>query len=189
MRPQVFDAHVTVLERTLERLPGLGVDERLAHRQHQVAAVGPLERPRLDHDKVGGDRTHKGVMLNAANEIVIGGIALDDDGRAPGVGMVNQHVHLVTAERRRVDRLGHARLWLARALCIISKVVNVGDNVRLHRVHVSDHLGEPGVFLAHLVNQMPDDAQRRLFVQQLQILAHGLFHVAQAAQAALDHSF
>jgi hypothetical protein len=64
---QLLDADVTVFERALECVPGQVIDEHLAHRQHQVATVGPMERPWLDHSKVGGDRSHESVMFDATN--------------------------------------------------------------------------------------------------------------------------
>jgi hypothetical protein len=77
--PQVLDRHLTADERALEGIPGERGTQDIEHLQDEETAVGPLERSRLDLVEIGDHGAEGGAVVDAANQVVVGRVALVDD--------------------------------------------------------------------------------------------------------------
>ena len=80
---QPMYADLVGLERALDLLPDDGLHEELARIHHQIAAVGSMQRARLDETEVGGEGAELRHLLDAADDVAVGGQILVDHGRAP----------------------------------------------------------------------------------------------------------
>ena len=86
------------LERLLERVPDQRVAEHVEGVEDQVAAVRPVQRPRLDEAEVGDQRAEVHAVLDAPDQVAVGRIRLEDHRRAGEPVAVDQHVDLVAVE-------------------------------------------------------------------------------------------
>ena len=131
-----------------------------------------MERAGLDKGEVGGEGAEPGHLLDAADDIAVGGQVLVDHGRALERAVVDDDVHLVAAERRfprgascgRPTLLGF--LGLGRA-----KLLGVLQQVRAHLLDVVDDVGQIIVVLAQLLDELADGVADHFLVEAAQVLA------------------
>jgi hypothetical protein len=143
-------------QRALERLPGERLGKHLDRVEQQVAAVGAVERARLDQGEVGHQRAHLGDVLDAADQVAVRRVVLIHDRRSLGVGVLDQHVDAVAPE-------GHVGLlalrdWdaeLHRLLAFLGLLEHfrVVEHVLLERREVGAHLGHGLVLRLQLLDQ------------------------------------
>ena len=86
-----------------------GCVRTLSASSDQVAAVGAVQRAGLDQREVGDQRAHLREVLDAADEVVVGGVVLVHDRRAAAAAVLDQHVHLVAPQRGLALGLGATR--------------------------------------------------------------------------------
>ena len=159
---------LAVPDRPLEAIVGEEVAQDLLHRQHQIAAVGLVQRAAPDQREVGLEGAVHGLLLDAPEQVVVGGVPLHDHRRPRRFAVVHSHVHLVLAKgqllhpglRGRAGRLGLMRLT--------QEGVDVGDDVLLHLIEVAHHLGQLLVLLLQILNEAADHVQGHLAVQGLE---------------------
>ncbi|KAF5031211.1 hypothetical protein DSECCO2_630090 [anaerobic digester metagenome] len=73
-----------------EPLPGSDVGRDVVHADDEEAAVGAVQGAGLDQREIGVERAHLGFALDAAHEVEIGGVVLDDHGRARERAVVHE---------------------------------------------------------------------------------------------------
>jgi hypothetical protein len=125
-----------------ERVPGERVPDDVEHVEDEEAAVRTMKRPGLDVAKVGRHRAERGPVLAAPEEVVVGRVALDDDGRAFCAVGRDEDVHPVPHEVAGT----RAECDLERGLLAFAKVRDVGEQVVLHVLEVLErlrHVSEP----------------------------------------------
>jgi hypothetical protein len=72
----VLDLDFAVADAALQGIPGKGAGQHITGVDHQVAAVGPVQGARLDQGEIGaGDASHLHDMVDAAEQVVVGGFA------------------------------------------------------------------------------------------------------------------
>jgi len=96
--PRLLDAYLAVAYGALEALVGEHVEEHVLHREDEVAAVAPVDGPGPDHGEVGDERPELGLLFDASEQVVVGGVQLGNDGCPLHAGVVHQHVDLVALE-------------------------------------------------------------------------------------------
>ena len=177
---QVLDPHLASEQRPLERLPG----KRLAHHvervQHEEAAAGTVQCAGADLTEVGLHRAERGAVVDAADEVVVGRIALEHDRRALVVAVIDNDVDAVAAQLLlalhglRLRDLGRsALLALDRA-----EVARALGHVTLDVVQQRQYAGLVGPPFAELLQPRTDRGTRHVAGHRTGALAHLL---AQAA--------
>jgi len=86
----VFDHRLAVFQSSFELLPDQGLDQGIPGLQDQVAAIGAMDSPGLDHGEIGGDGHQLVLVFDLAKQVVIVGIGLDDDRRARCIVMADE---------------------------------------------------------------------------------------------------
>ena len=76
---QRFDANLARLQGAFQAFPGKGLHQHFAHVQQQVAAVGPVQRTRLDQGEIRHQRAQLGDMLDPPDQVAVGRVVLADD--------------------------------------------------------------------------------------------------------------
>ncbi len=165
-----FDPDLARPQDALELLPGERLEQQAARIEHQIAAVGAVQRAGLDQVEVGDQRAELGDVLDPAHQVRMRRVVLVDHRCALGPGMIDQEIDPVapkrinlgdrrtTGCRGRQDRLRRRR---ARRL-----IGGLGE-VALDRIEVGEHIRKVFVVLAQLVDQVPDGVRRDLAVQLL----------------------
>ena len=132
-------------ERLLEQPPGV---------HDQVAAVRPVQRPRLDQREVGDQVAELGHVLDAAHEVGVGRVVLVDDRGALLRGAGDEHVDLVASSRPLLGPSAEEGLHRARPLGRRQEVLGVVDDVLLDVGEVLEHGGHVRPAGPHLVDQV-----------------------------------
>jgi len=96
----VLDANLMTAQRAFERLPCPWIAQHIFDAQHQKAAVGALQCAGLDQREVRVQRSELRLFFDAAEQVRICGVELDDDRCAVGRLFVDEDVHRVLAQRR-----------------------------------------------------------------------------------------
>src|SRR5262249_30059553 len=76
---EVLDAYLASGEAALERLEREGLLEHVLQMNEQEATVRAMQRTRLDLAEVRHRRTKAGAVLDPADQVVVGRVALDHD--------------------------------------------------------------------------------------------------------------
>ena len=90
MLADVFDHRLAVFQGPFKLLPDQGLDQGIPGLQDQVAAIGAMDCPGLDHGEIGGDGHQLVLVFDLAKQVVIVGIGLDDDRRARCIVMADE---------------------------------------------------------------------------------------------------
>ena len=131
----------------LERLVGQRLAQQGAGIDHQVAAVGPQQRAALDQAVVGDQGAELRLLLDAAEQVVVGGVGLDHHRRARLAAVVHHHVDAIVLEQRfgwaeqQGGGVGLFFLGVSARLVLL----HVLRDVLAHRSQVLDHLVPCGV--------------------------------------------
>ena len=106
---RLLDADLARLDGALQSLPGERRQEEPARIDQEIAAVGPVQRARLDQEEIRHQRAHLREVLDAADQVAVGRVVLLDDGgaRRSILPVCGHDVDLIAAEAgvlRAVDR-------------------------------------------------------------------------------------
>ena len=88
----VFDLYLPVLDGPLQGLVGKGVPQHVEGVDDEVAPVCPVHGAGADHGEVRERHAVDYLVLYPSEKVEIGRIALEDDGRAFCIGVVDDHV-------------------------------------------------------------------------------------------------
>jgi hypothetical protein len=157
----------------LERVPGERVVEHVYRVEQQKSSVRPVQRAGLDHAEVGDHRAEEGAVLDAAEQIVVSRIRLEDYWGARGLLMVlDQDVHGITIPDGFMIEIGHDRFQRKIALPLRLLVIfiyfshlgpdrsGVRDQVILNPVQIFHDPRLLAVFILTLANERGDGAAR-----------------------------
>ncbi len=196
---QRFDPDLAVDQRPLELFPGIGLGQQLAGVDDQEAAVGLVQRARLDQREVGDQGAEPGGMLDPSDQVGDHRRVLDDHRRAVGIAVVDQDVDLVPLERGRLVAAGQLvgvphqvgdRLAATLARRVgrgAQEVVDVVDDVVLDPAEESDHLGQVVERFAHRADQVRNHGPGDFAIELDQLLAR-LFLPGGGAAHGLGHA-
>ncbi len=171
---QRLDGDIAGAQRPLQPLIGIGLLQQLARIQQQIAAVGLVQRARLNQRVVGNQRAHLRDVLHPAQQILVGGQLHVDHGRALLLAIVHQQIDLIVREVGLVGRASphqrRQRVLLFRLLCL-QEAVHVFDDVLFHRRQVVGKLGQLAEAGAQLVEQRAHSKGRHFLLQLAYLLA------------------
>jgi hypothetical protein len=162
-----LDADLAGGQRALEALPGERLGQQLERIQQQVAAVGLMQRARLDQQEVGDQRTELGNVLDPSDQVLVGGVVLVDHRRAFGRLAPHQQVDAKAVE---IGQLAGERGQAGQGFLGMAELVHALDDVLLHLVQVAAHRRVVRIAAAQVVDQVADGEQHRFLVE----LAHAL---------------
>ncbi len=94
------DAQLARFQRALQFFPGEGRQQHLARFHDEIAAVGAMQRARLDQRVVGDQRAVLRDMLDAAEQALQIRIVFIDDRRALAFAVVDHQIDLIAAQCR-----------------------------------------------------------------------------------------
>ena len=167
-----LDADLVGLERALDLLPDDGLHEQLARVHQQETPVGGVQRARLDEAEIGGESAEPGHLLNAPDDVAVGGQVFVDHGGALPPPVVDDDVHLVAAEGGLPSLLAPgqpARLRRRRPGGV--ELFGVLLEVRAHLLDVVHDLGQVVVVLAQLLDEQGHRVAHHLLVEAAHPLA------------------
>ncbi len=156
------------MERALEGLPHVGVHQERLDLHDQAAAVGGEERAGRHQCEIGADRAHVSPFFDAPEDIGVGGVGFENDGRPFHQVAVHQHVDLVLLEGRfrgREPFRRRTRLFLVAR----DEEVEVLDDVRLQGGEVVKHVRPTPEILAQGAEALVDEFQGRIVHQPLDV--------------------
>ena len=168
-----------------ERLPGERRKQQPARIQQQIAAVGAVQRARLDQQEVGDQRAHLGDVLDASDQIAEGRVLLLDDRRSGArraVAVRDHHVDHVAPEAhvvRRIDRLLDDGVVFLAGRQEHADVANEIEADGLQVVDGGRHVREGR---NQVVHRLDDGGLGHLLVQVLQARAPLLVGLGQALE-------
>ena len=73
----IFDDNFLVFQCPFQAVPGKIVLKELFQGDDQIAAVGPVKSPPSNQGEICHERSHVGFMLNFAEQVEVGGIAIN----------------------------------------------------------------------------------------------------------------
>ncbi len=121
-------------------------------------------------------------MLDAAHQVMIGGIAFDDHRRAGRLAVVYRQVDLVAQERGLLRRRGQSHSPGGTLLrCRRLKIARVDHNVCLHFFQIQADLVRVRVFFSYLLDSGGDDSRDHFLIQALRCLTGLLFDLLNLA--------
>ena len=98
-------------ERPLQRGPAEIAGQQLLRVEHEIAAIGAVQRARGQQVEIGDERAEAGEVLDPADQRLMRRVVLVDDRRAVPPAVVDDDVDLIAAEPRILDladdRSGH----------------------------------------------------------------------------------
>ncbi len=173
---QRLDDDLLLAQGALQPLPGERLGQQLERLDDQIAAVGLVQRPRLDEREVGDQRAHLGHVLDAADQLGVARLIEDDDRRARGLAVIDGDVDLVARRRHaplgRGDAQRRPQQLPPGRLLILQEGLEVLHDVGLHGVEVSADGVQVGVLLAQFVQQGRDTEADDALVQFAQPRLH-----------------
>ena len=162
--------------------------------QDEVAVVGEVQGAGADHGEVGGHGAEARLIVQAAEEVVVGGLLLVDDGGVLGglFAVADEEVDFIAAEDRVAGVTGGAGCEWGAALCAVLggggvAALEGGDVVQ----DVFSDGGEVtdefvlGVLLAQFLQDRAGDVARGFAVQFPDGFAGADFQLAQVAHGAI----
>jgi hypothetical protein len=162
--------------------PGKRLAQQLEGIQQQVAAVGQMQRPRLDQQEVGDQRTQLRDVLDPSHQVLVGGVVLVDHRRPAVILAADQQVDQEAAE---VRQLAGERGERRHAFLGMAEFVDALDDVLLHLVEVVADSRVGGVIAEQVVDQVADGEKHCLLVE----LAHSLDAFAPPKVDLVDDTF
>ena len=181
--PQRFDTDLARRQGALERLPGKRLGQQLDGIQHQIAAIGLMHCAGLDQHEIGDQRPQLRGVLHPADQVLVSGVLLVDDRRAPLPVVIDQQVDPETGE---VGRFRHGQQIRRRRLLLrMAKIVHVLDDILLYLVQVGQHRRKLGIVLTQRIDEVAHGKQHRFFIE----LAHFLDAFATQALHLMDRLF
>ena len=136
----ILDPDLPPLEGDLQCFPGEADAEQIVRVQDQVAPVGSVERPWLDHREIGGGDPHLYAPLDRAEQVGIGSVLLHDHWCAFRLRVIDQDIDIVALERVGLrDREGEGHL-LSTVLPPFLELFQVLDDIHLDGLEEGDHL-------------------------------------------------
>ena len=151
------------LERTLEAVPGEAVAQQLECVDHEVTAVGAMQRARLDQREIGHQRTHLRMIFDPPGQVLVSRVILEDDRRAIGVGVIDDHVDAVL--EKLADPAGD--IVRVRGALARQEVLGVLDRVFFHGREIGQDVGLLTVALLDPGHQLFHRVQGDFLVQRL----------------------
>ena len=157
-------------ERPLEGLPCVRLGQHLARIEHEVPAVGQVERPGPDEVETGGERPELRLVVDAPDDVLEVRVVLRHHRGTIVRVPADQHVDAVAVEdlAALLDLQDPHRSGVVAAFDEAARVL---DDVGLDGVEVSDHVGFVGVRLAQVSHQVSHDQLRELAVELVNRLA------------------
>ncbi|GBD11415.1 hypothetical protein HRbin23_01080 [bacterium HR23] len=140
---QVLNDDLPVAQGPLQALITEGVAQEFFQGEDQVAPVGPMKRPRLDKGEVGLQEAEEGLLLQAPEEGGVTGVQFHHHGRPLQSAVVNEEVHLVSAEGQFLR--GDGSLGRRGLLSRGEEELQVLEHIRPHRLEIGNHLGVVGI--------------------------------------------
>ena len=131
--------------------------------EHEIAAIGAMQRARDDQVEIGDERAKTREMLDAADQVLMGRLILIDDRRTCPTGIVDEYVDLVAAERR--HPLGHRSFRLPGIAVLSGELLGMLEDVALDFAKIGHHRGEVSEGGAHLLQKVPHHDCRRVAVE------------------------
>src|SRR5581483_10195496 len=180
---EVLDPHLAAAQGALQRVPGERVPEHVERHEHEEAAVRPLQRPGLDLAEVGHHRAERGAVLDAADEVVVGRVALHDDRSAAEGGVVDEDVD---PELHALRTLAGERGEGERQVAGAPELGHVLEQVLLDLLEVGEHLRNAAELVLELAEEGAGGEQRDLAVEPLHPLGGLLLELAQPVHEAGD---
>ena len=176
-----LDAYPLVAQRALQGRVGGARLQQIVRGQHQVAAVGPVQRAGLNQREVRDADAQFRAGLHPSKEVGVRRVGVANQRRAGFRPVRDQHVDAVrqVGIRRRTRPLRGQRGGVG-----LQEVLVVLRHVRFHRVQVGRHVRQRGVLLAQVVQQGFRHAARHVGVQIVERGARRPLAPAQPPQQA-----
>ena len=156
--------------------------QQLVRIEDQVTAVGAVQCAGLDQRKVGNQGAHLRYVLDPPDQVLVGGVILENDRRAGRIRVVDDHVDAVGMKSR------HAAGDIVDigALLRRQKCIHVLDRVLLDRLEVFHDVGVFPVGILHPRDQLLHRVPRDLLVQRLDALVMLALHQRHFANDSLQ---
>ncbi|VTR65774.1 hypothetical protein DESC_370143 [Desulfosarcina cetonica] len=157
----VLDAEHFVLQGPLEGFPHLGMIQNRLHLQDEETPVGLQQGAGLDHGEVGDQSSHEGLFVDAAEDVGIGGIGLEDHRRAGQSRAVLEDVDLVAGQGE-LGSVGGSLVFRVGIRRPRQEKGDILDHVRLNFIEKGEDLRLIGVILTDQVHAVLDHEQTQL---------------------------
>ena len=193
-----LDADAAVAQPLLERLPRERLAEQHTRIEHQVAAVRSVQRAGLDMPIIADQRAELGAHLDAADQVGVGRIRLDDHRRAAQIAIVHDDVEMILVERRAGVRLQPQRhilpcrgailhlLPLSGGAQLDLEVVGMLRDVSLHIQQIGEHIGPRGIFGRQPLEGLADGRRGDLLIEVRQAVVGCFLDLAHLTESALQ---
>jgi len=151
-----FDTDFLIFKGFFERVVSKQIGQHIARFHHKIAAVGAMQRARLDHGKIGGQRAKHGFVLDASDQVEIGAVWFEHDRSALLFCVVYQYVDRVSVKRAFTGWRGKKGILRFFLIGIGAKILDIADDVFVNIVEILDDAGKNVVFFPEFVDMRSD---------------------------------